>query len=155
GGSTSGGTTSSSGAAVKVTAVIDPYDPPTVVTYLCPYQFVTRATISVSKGPIDLKYVWLTAPGSAPIYVVHFDVPGPQSKVVTRTSSADGYGSDVGLTLRVMDEFDKVVASPTRTFRLTCSVRLGMVQYVPPTQCPYDTDFTITLSAGVRQHVTY
>jgi hypothetical protein len=156
GGATAGGT-SPSDPALRVTVATDPIVPAVVVTDKCPYSFTMRATVSVNKGPVDLKYLIraaVAAPGVA--RPLHFGGTGPQSKVLTVTGSAADFDKDITAQLQILDRNDAMILSNARTFHLTCGVRTVVVYpTVQPTQCPYVTDFHATLTAPVPEHATY
>jgi len=155
-GSGSGDAKSSSGVPLKVTAVIDPIVPAAVVTNDCPYAYTMRATVSVNKGPVDLLYQWRrgTEPGVA--QPLHFGGTGAQSKVVTLSSTDVAYDMDVGRVLQILDQDHVVILSSVRTLHLTCGVKVSTVQpVVPPTHCPYVTNFSVTFTAAVAQHVSF
>lgn len=156
GGATSGAPTSGQNGAPRVTLVVDAIKPAVVATDKCPYLYTLRATVSVDKGPIDLKYAVSRVNTGAVAQPIHFGGTGPQSKVLTFTLDDIGYDEDLGRAVLILDKSGKEILRRATTFHLTCGARPADIAPLdPPKSCPYNTAFTATLTAAVPEHATY
>jgi hypothetical protein len=127
----------------------------------CPYHATATVTVSVDKGPIDLRGHWnpnyrlqLEA-----VELIPFHGTGPQS--TTLTFGIDPPPDDLNVSVGfVVDEPTSSATSATTTFTMACGAKASDVTVnagdSTKAQCPYSTSFHGTISSTVAlANVTY
>ncbi len=150
-----GTTTAPAGPPITVTATIEPVAD--VTTTACPYTFTVTAKISVSRGPITLRYGWRHSDAPPEVQKITFSGSGPQTKSISVQQTLADVQIEGAEALQIIGHSATFIGPTYVQYTLICGATAEDPIATPSsgTSCPYTAEFSTNIRTLGPQDVTY